>query len=115
MYQVPGTAGGPSGWFDTGLDLTAGVSVMVTATGTAHYCDSCVAQFGTNDVDPNGRSDPGGPTTLAPTLRAISLIARVGSAAPVFVGTGPTRLTGSGRLQFAINDNFFSTTRAFSP
>ena len=92
----------------TGLVLTDGQQVKVTATGSMcpwgdanPYC-----------VGPDG--DASWPTTdswyggyLLPGAPAWGLVGRVGNGPWVQVGSGPTTLTGTGELVFAVNDDLF--------
>ena len=90
----------------TGLVLTAGMSVTVTATGA-------VCPFGSGFcTGPNGYaswdttvSSYGG--FVLPGAPAWGLVGKVGSGPWVQVGSGPTTLTGTGELVFAVNDDLF--------
>jgi len=117
---VPATAAGPAKvtktytvggstvpGLTTGLVLAPNLPVTITATGG-------VCPFGTSFCPgPNGyapwdttQSSYGGfPLPGAP---AWGLVARVGSGSWVQVGTGPTPLSGSGVLQFAVNDDLLT-------
>lgn len=90
---------------DTGLVLN-GQSVTVTATGTV-----CITNWG-YCTDPDG--DPSVDTTqtgfggfVLPGAPAYGLVGRVGDGPWVQVGSGPTQLSGSGDLVFAVNDDYF--------
>ena len=91
-------AKGGIGLFNTGLTLT-GNTVSITASGTWH-CNNPVCQTG-----PNGTGALADANFLGPGLSVFSLIARVGSGPWQFVGAGPTPISGSGALVFAMNDN----------
>lgn len=124
-FTVPATAGDappPATWFDTGFDLLPGnpvsdTAVTVTASGIAQFCPTpgIVGAGGcsTNPAGPISRAPgiptpfpPGGcPMCPLPGADIGALVAKVGTASPVFVGFGTT-LTGSGRLLFAYNDGF---------
>jgi hypothetical protein len=90
----------------TGLVLTSGMTVTVTASGA-------VCPFGDGFCPgPNGyvpwdttQSAYGGFTL--PGAPAWGLVGRVGSGPWVQVGTGPTALSGTGELVFAVNDDLF--------
>ena len=91
----------------TGLVLTAGMSVTVTATGA-------VCPFGTSFCPgPNGYA-PWDTTTssyggfVLPGAPAWGLVGKVGSGPWVQVGSGPKTLSGTGELVFAANDDLFS-------
>jgi hypothetical protein len=99
----------------TGLVLEAGQKVSVTATGAmcpwGVALDYCVgpdgnASWETTDSWYGGYLLPGAP--------AWGLVGRVGSGPWVHVGSGPTTLTGTGELEFAVNDDLFpDNTGAF--
>jgi hypothetical protein len=87
---------------NTGLVLKKGRPLTVTATGTVCYIGSlCVGPDGGTSIDKSA----GG--FVLPDAPAIALIGRVGSGPWVQVGSGPTKLSGSGVLVFAVNDNWF--------
>src|SRR5262249_25961135 len=108
VFDVPATAGQP--WFDSGIDLETGEEASITASGKVHFCDNCVSKgLPSNEVGPDGfDQSQWANDDLVPRLPALSLIARVGSAAAVYVGKGPTIVWGRGRLQFAFNDSYYS-------
>lgn len=90
---------------DTGLVLSNGQSITVTATGTACPFGGSFYCVG-----------PDGDTSLDITLPAgfllrdappWGLVGRVGNGPWVQVGSGPTTLSGSGDLVFAMNDNSY--------
>jgi hypothetical protein len=88
----------------TGLVL-AGDSVTVSATGTVcPWTGSCFGPDGDASVDTT-QSGYGG--FVAPGAPAWGLVARVGGGAWVQVGSGPTTLSGTGELVFAVNDDLF--------
>jgi hypothetical protein len=91
----------------TGLVLTTGMSVTVTATGA-------VCPFGTGFCPgPNGYA-PWDTTTssyggfVLPGAPAWGLVGKVGSGPWLQVGSGPTTLSGTGQLVFAVNDDLLS-------
>jgi hypothetical protein len=89
---------------DTGLVLTTGMSATVTATGAV--CPTgggaCPGPDGSAAVDTT-RSSYGG--FVLPGAPAWGLVGRVGNGPWVQVGSGPTALTGTGSLMFAVNDD----------
>lgn len=96
-------------WTDTAIDVRAGDLLSIRAVGTIQYSDKADATAG-----PDGA--PGRPATKrAPLPREVigALIARVGSAAPFFVGATPDaiRATRSGRLYLGVNDDVLNDNR----
>jgi hypothetical protein len=90
---------------DTGLVVMAGRYVTVTATGTV--CPGtgyCLGPDGYPPVDTT-HSDYGG--FVLPGAPAYGLVGRVGDGPWVQVGSGPTNVSGSGDLVFAVNDDWF--------
>lgn len=91
----------------TGLVLTAGMSVTVTAT-------SAVCPFGDGFCPGPDGYVPWDTTTssfggfVLPGAPAWGLVGRVGAGPWVQVGSGPTTLSGTGELVFAVNDDLFS-------
>ena len=103
-FVVDAVTAGANGVFaDSGVTVANGAPVTVTATGTATY------DPGITPVGPNGRDGAICGAEQSPCAIAgqnyVALIGKVGTADPVLVGEGPTTLSGSGPLQFAINDN----------
>lgn len=93
---------------DTGLVLESGQSVTVTATGA-------VCPFGNSIVCVGPDGEPSIDTTqsayggfVLPGAPAWGLVGRVGNGPWVQVGSGPTTLSGSGVLEFAVNDDLFT-------
>ena len=91
----------------TGLVLTAGMSVTVTATGAV------CASGNTFCPGPNGNGAFNTTTSsyggfVLPGAPAWGLVGKVGSGPWVQVGSGPTKLTGTGELVFAVNDDLLS-------
>ena len=91
----------------TGLVLTAGMSVTITATGA-------VCPFGDSFCPGPDGYVPWNTTTssyggfVLPGAPAWGLVGRVGSGPWVQVGDGPMTLSGTGELVFAVNDDLFS-------
>ncbi len=87
----------------TGLVLTGGMSVTVTAGGAVcPYSGFCPGPNGDTGWDTTQSSFGGFPLPGGP---AWGLVGRVGNGPWVQVGTGPTTLSGTGELAFAINDD----------
>ena len=87
----------------TGLVLTSGMTVTVTAGGAV--CPGvgfCPGPNGYTGYDTTQSSFGGFPLPGAP---AWGLIGRVGNGPWVQIGTGPTKLSGSGELVFGVNDD----------
>ena len=88
---------------DTGFKVLANAPVTVTASGTVN----CGPWF-CMGVGPDGSA---GNTTdssfLVAGVPAWGLVARVGNGPWMQVGSGPTTVSGSGDLQFAMNDNYY--------
>lgn len=108
---VPATAGGTImgtgsvAPVDTGFDLTAGVPVTISASGTASFCGPAYPQCFT---DPDGApADLVVPHPLLPGYPDGELVAKVGDGPWVAVGSGPTEVSGSGRLLLAYNDDIY--------
>ena len=91
----------------TGLVLRQGQTVTVTATGAVcPFGDSyCPGPDGTSAQDTTGTSFGGFPLPGAP---AWGLIGRVGTGPWVQIGSGPTTLSGTGALVFAVNDDLLA-------
>jgi hypothetical protein len=88
---------------DTGLVLKKNRAVTITATGTV--CPGVGWTCATPDGNPS--VDTAGAGFLQPQAPAFSLVARVGSGAWTFVGSGPKKIAGTGDLFFAFNDNLY--------
>jgi hypothetical protein len=88
----------------TGVVLGNGESVTVTATGTVCAGLACVGPGG-NPAWNTMVSSYGG--FVLPGAPAWGLVGRVGSGSWVQVGSGPTTLSGTGAVQFAVNDDLF--------
>ena len=109
------TAGSNGVFADSGVVAVAGAPITVSATGTATY-DPTITPVG-----PNGRTgvvcgSPSSPCVIG-GQNYVALIGKVGTAAPVLVGAGPTILSGTGPVTFAINDNingYFNNSGSFT-
>lgn len=107
-------------WTDSGLFLVAGDTVRVVASGIINN-GSIYPQIADNGPAGQGVVTADGGCTaavtpqrgfLAPGLPCWSLIARVGSGAPFWVGTASTWTVHSpGELWFGVNNNVFGTSR----
>ena len=101
-YVVPGsTVPG----LTTGLAVDPAANVTITATGAiCPYGSSfCPGPNGDESWNTTGILNGGFPLPGAP---AWGLLARVGDGPWVHVGGGPTTITGTGVLEFAVNDDF---------
>ncbi|MGH9773372.1 MAG: protein kinase domain-containing protein [Candidatus Acidiferrales bacterium] len=96
-------------WTDTGIDLSAGDSVSVNASGNIRFSAEIPSVGPSGDQpDCTYNRNPLVPY-VAPALRCHSLIGRIGLAGVIFeVGTSK-RFQGSvaGRLYLGVNDNYF--------
>jgi len=95
--NVPGNPA----WTDTGLDVAAGDAIGVRASGTVCYANSgttlCYGPDGNGVAAPEGWALPG--------VSQVSLIAKIGSGTPFFVGsTYVNTASSSGRLYLGTND-----------
>lgn len=102
-------------WVDSGVDLSRGEAVTITATGTVVVRPSALlARRSVRQVGPNGtylydddvisRSFPL-PSAERGPAPPYSLIGRIGDGAPFYVGAKKSWLAnGTGRLQLQIND-----------
>lgn len=90
----------------TGLVLTAGTPVTVTATGAVcPYPGFCPGPDGYTGFDTTSSAYGGFPLPGGP---AWGLVARVGGGPWVHVGSGPTTVSGDGVLELAVNDDLLS-------
>ncbi|WP_328855931.1 hypothetical protein OG579_10775 [Williamsia herbipolensis] len=99
------TAGADGVFAASGVDVAAGSTVSVTATGQASFDPG----YRSDTAGPDGFSDLNCTDSVAPCVLNgqpfIALIGKVGTGDPVVVGAGPKILAGSGPLSFAVNDN----------
>lgn len=93
-------------WVDSGLTLTLGMPVTVTATDTSDV-------YSGFPVGPNGTGGSCPAFCGGPGLPFYSLIARIGNGTPFFVGAGPTVVSGEGELSFAFNDGLYDDNSGF--
>ena len=88
-----------SGWTDTGIRLTPGMSVTISASGSVNR--------GTGELTgPDGFNFSCGVCTST-ILPIYSLIGQIGTGDPFFVGTGPITVSGEGPLYMAFNDGLY--------
>jgi hypothetical protein len=102
VYNVPGSS---VPGVSTGLVVDPASTVVVTATGAicpygGSFCPGPNGDTGWNTTGTGygGFPLPGGP--------AWGLVARVGAGSWVHVGVGPTTVSGTGELEFAVNDDY---------
>ena len=88
----------------TGLVLD-GNAVTVTATGAVCPSSSATCPGPNGDPDVNTTTSPYGGFP-APGEPAWGLVARVGTGPWTHVGSGPTLVSGTGVLEFAVNDDY---------
>ena len=97
-HAVPGV--------DTGMVLKKNHPVTVTATGTVcPYAGACTSPDGDPSADTSSMLFGG---FLQPQAPAYGLVARVGSGKWTQVGSGPTKVSGRGDLEFAFNDDLYT-------
>jgi YVTN family beta-propeller protein len=92
-------------WTDTGVQVTQGAGLDITASGQMDYygtCPTCI-------VTPAGLPSVCGAGFAAPGLACYSLVGRIGSdGVPFEVGTSlQTTASSSGELFLGVNDNYF--------
>jgi hypothetical protein len=103
-------------WTGTGIILTKGQLVAITASGSMNYwtggCQTPWPGFPGCMVSPAGIPAPGpsgGHGVPAPGLADVSLIGRIGSGAPFEVGIGLTFTAQTGgELFLGVNDVYFA-------
>src|ERR1039457_475314 len=99
-FSVDGTI---DGFQDTGVSLQAGEVVNLTASGIVCH------NSGSSCADANGWDRPTDDSFLAPGLTEVSLVGKIGSGSPFFVGTSLNLNSGqSGELYLGFNDNYFA-------
>lgn len=91
-------------WNDTGVTLTPGMSVTISASGTV--------ERGSGPSDPNGGGFLCGVCT-SKVLPVYSLIGQIGTGDPFFVGTGPITVSGKGTLFLAFNDGLYTDNSGY--
>ena len=92
------------GWVDSGINVREGDAISIDASGMV-----TLSSNGSDTAEPQG-SRTGRRADSAPLRNdpAGALIARIGTGAPVLVGSRRTfNATSSGRLYLSVNDDFF--------
>ena len=90
-------------WTDTGLSLSKGDQVTITASGTIYIAGSDPGKTPAGDPNCTASAD-----FVAPGLPCWSLIGRIGNGAPFEVGTATSfSVARRGRLYLGVNDNYF--------
>lgn len=93
------------GWKNTGISLKPNNPVTISAEGSCRWAQESHEQ----SLGPDGINYwMGNSNFLAPGLPVMSLVAKIGNDAPVFVGSGPVTLEGSGKLYLGFNDDVYS-------
>ena len=97
----------------TGITLRAGDSVAITASGKIHFGGGAIKSMSPPgiaagaDCQAIARKQPRRNSFPAKKLRCWSLIAQVGAAPPIEVGSATSfRVTQGGPLRLGLNDNF---------
>ncbi len=102
---------GPGGTaaVSTGVNLSAGSSVTLTATGQVIVGGSNPGPYGPSGTGSAGTYWPQW-RFLATSVNQFSLVARIGTGPWQYVGPGPTTVTAAvaGELQLAVNDSQYS-------
>jgi Ca2+-binding EF-hand superfamily protein len=94
--------GGDREWVDTGITLTAGDTVTISADGQIRL--SRENRTGISAAGAGNRI----PDATIPSAPVGGLVARFGNSAPVFIGQNRTmRVPRSGRLFLGVNDSYF--------
>jgi len=109
---------GATGFVASGIVLDPGDTAILTAVDGNPQVYVFSAPGGPH-YGPNGQ--PGSTTCInptspcpAPNVASYALIAKVGSGPWVFVGTGPTTVSGVGEIFFALNDGkYFDNVGGF--
>ena len=92
-------------WTDTGIDVRAGDTLNISATGRVRY-----SPRGTDISDADGTPALNRARAPMPDMPVGALVARVGTSAPFFVGArgNALRAPQSGRLFLGINDDILT-------
>lgn len=92
-------------WTDTGIDLSVGAKVDITANGSITFVPGQPYSYGPTG-DYRLHTDP---TYIAPNLIKYSLLARLGSNLPFEVGEHKRFVAkAAGRLTLGVNDSYFA-------
>jgi Ca2+-binding EF-hand superfamily protein len=91
-------------WTDTGIDVRAGDSLDITATGRVRFSPQADHITGPDGAPVNRANAP------MPRMAVGALVARVGNSAPFFVGAraNALRVPQAGRLYLGINDDILT-------
>ncbi len=99
-------------WTDTGIDITAGSIISITATGTIRIAGSDPGKTPAGDPNCSGGTAPDG--FLAPGLICWSLIGRIGTGQPFQIGAAAVVTADqSGRLYLGVNDDVFGDNTGY--
>jgi hypothetical protein len=98
---------GAQPWTDTGIDLRAGETVSIRASGNIRFSAE-IPSVGPDGDQPKCGTNPR-VAYIAPELRCHSLIGRIGLSGAIFevAVSRRFRATSAGRLYLGVNDNFF--------
>lgn len=98
---VPGT----QPWTDTGINLSAGTLVNITASGSIAF-----AGGPGNSYTPDGKASCAADESMvAPGITCFALVARIGNGVPFEIGTGTHFVAkDGGELGLGVNDGIFS-------
>jgi hypothetical protein len=108
--QTPGlTVSGATEWTSSGLTLSAGDRIGITAAGTVHIDPAYpVGPGGTASCTP-AKNYPTSTTAFpGPTAPCWSLVARIGNGTAFEVGTSAQFIATAGVLYLGVNDNNFA-------
>jgi len=100
--QVPANTPYPH-WFDTGVSLSQGQSLLISATGSWYGSDTPPIMW----YGPEGTGSPAPSIFLVPGVSSAALVGRIDSGSGFFVGPGGTfdaSVYGTGTLYLAFND-----------
>jgi serine/threonine protein kinase len=97
-------------WTDTGVTVTSGAAVGISAAGEAYLsgAGSSQAPDGNSACKPATSYPAGSSQFPAPELPCWSLIARIGNGPPFEVGTSTLVSATTGRLYLGVNSDSFS-------
>jgi Ca2+-binding EF-hand superfamily protein len=104
----PVTVDGQRGWVDTGIDVRSGEILSIQASGTVTLSTNAsdVAEPGGSRTNRRAASAP------LPDEPAGALIARIGNATPLGVGSRQSvTANATGRLYLSVNDDYFDDNR----
>lgn len=94
------------GWLSTGISVKQKTPVTISGNGLARWAWEWYAPIvGPDGLDP-AQYGIAGSNFLVPGLPKMSLVAKIGDGEPVFVGSGPITLEGTGELYLGFNDDY---------